>query len=44
MNEEVLVTLLLEPGTTDEELTTNTVDETVRVEIITCVVFDKILL
>ena len=35
MNEEVLVTLLLELETTDEKLTTTTVDGTVRVEIIT---------
>jgi len=42
-NEEVLVTLLLKLGTTDEEFTTNTADETVCVEAITCVVFDEIL-
>ena len=42
-NEEVLATLLVKLGTTDEELTPNTVDETVRVETITCVLFDEIL-
>jgi len=43
-NEEVLVTLLLKLGTTDEEFATNTVDETVCVESITCVAFDEKLL
>ena len=40
---KVLVTLLLKLGTTDEEFTTIAVDETVRVETITLVVFDGIL-
>jgi len=40
---KVLVTLLLKLGTTDEEFTTIVVNETVRVEIITWVVFDGIL-
>ena len=43
-NQEVLVTLLLKLGTTEEEFATSTVDETVREETITCVVFDKKLL
>lgn len=43
-NEEVLVTFLLKLGTTEEEFATNTVDETVREETITCVVFDEKLL
>lgn len=40
-NEEVLVTLLLKLGTSDEEFATNTVDETVCVESITRVAFDE---
>ena len=40
---EVLVTLLLTLGTPGEEFAKNTVDETVCVETITCVVFDEIL-
>lgn len=40
-NEEVLVTLLLKLGTSDEEFATNTVDETVCVESITRVAFDQ---
>ena len=42
-NKEVLVTPLLKLWTTDEEFTTITVDETVRVEAITCVVLAEIL-
>lgn len=40
---KVLVTLLLKLGKTDDEFTTIAVDETLRVETITCVVFDGIL-
>lgn len=43
-NEEVLVTLLLKLGTSNEEFATNTVDETVCVESITCVALDEKLL
>ena len=43
-NEEVLVTLLLKLGTTEEEFATSTVDGTIREETITCVVFDEKLL
>ncbi|KAJ7363252.1 hypothetical protein OS493_011534 [Desmophyllum pertusum] len=44
INEELLVNSLLALGTTDEEFTTNIVDETSRVEIRICVVLEGKLL